>query len=197
MYNYTMMQKYTSQSGLILEYYKQRPGQDIPHSEAVDWATDEWQKLTGKILRDPDRAIRKMAQEGQLVKVAKGVYRYDPDFVQKRALEDFTPEQKKQILERDNYRCVVCGRGVAEGVELQIDHIKPKDFGGKATLENGQTLCAQHNFLKKNYSQTETAKRLFVRLHKSASDLDDKNLVDFTKEVLDLYEKYDIDSHIN
>ena len=46
-----------------------------------------------------------------------------------------------------------------DGVELQVDHIKPKDKGGKATFENGQTLCATHNFRKKNYRQTETGKK--------------------------------------
>ncbi|WP_363316916.1 HNH endonuclease [Helicobacter sp. UBA3407] len=32
-----------------------------------------------------------------------------------------------------------------EGAKLYIDHIKPKDLGGKATLENGQTLCSRRN----------------------------------------------------
>ncbi|WP_366145723.1 HNH endonuclease [Helicobacter sp. UBA3407] len=31
------------------------------------------------------------------------------------------------------------------GRKLYIDHIKPKDLGGKATLENGQTLCSRRN----------------------------------------------------
>ncbi|WP_408648712.1 hypothetical protein [Tumidithrix elongata] len=37
--------------------------------------------------------------------------------------------------------------------------MKPKDMGGLATIENGQTLCSQHNFLKKNLRQTETGKK--------------------------------------
>ena len=43
----------------------------------------------------------------------------------------------------------MCGGGRAEGVEIHADHIKAKEFGGKAEIENGQTLCAQHNFQKK------------------------------------------------
>lgn len=190
------MKTYRSQSELILEYYMNRPNIDIPHQEAVDWATVEWKKLTGKVLRDPDRAIRKMSQQGKLVKVGKGTYRYDPDHVVKRVLEDFSSTQKKQILERDGFKCVICGRGPSDGVELQVDHVKPKDFGGEATIDNGQTLCAQHNFLKKNYSQTEAAKRVFVNMRKLARSLDDKKLVNFTDEILAIYEKYDVDAHI-
>jgi predicted restriction endonuclease len=115
---------------------------------------------TGKVFRDPDRGIRSLSQNGSLIKVAKGVYRYDPDLLQCKELEDFSEAQKQEIMKRDNYRCVVCGRRREEGVELQVDHIKPKDQGGKATIENGETLCAQHNYLKKNFKQTESEKRL-------------------------------------
>ncbi len=75
---------------------------------------------------------------------------------------DFTELQKQEIMKRDSYRCVFCGRGREHGVELQVGYIKPKDQGGKATIDNGVTLCAQHNFQKKNYSQTESGKRFFI-----------------------------------
>ena len=103
----------------------------IEHSEIVDWVVVEYKKRTNKVFRDPDRQIRKFHQEGFLIKVKKGVYRYEPNFVSQRKLEDFSSEQKKLILERDGYRCVICGKGKKEGEELHIDHIKPKDKGGK------------------------------------------------------------------
>ncbi len=149
-----------SQLDLIMEFFNKNPNRDIPHPEVVDWVVKEWHKITGKVFRDPDRGIRSLHQKGYLQKISKGVYRYDPDFVVLRDdLEDFTPQLKKKILERDNYKCVICGMGKNEGVELHVDHIKPKDLGGKATLENGQTLCSKHNFLKKNLKQTETGKK--------------------------------------
>jgi len=135
-----------SQLDLIMEYFKKNSNRDIKHPEIVDWVVAEFKKRTGKVFRDPDRGIRKLAQEGQLIKVAKGVYRYDPAFVVKRELEDFTSAQKEAIMKRDNYRCVICGRGKESGIELQVDHIRPKDQGGRAEIENGETLCAQHNF---------------------------------------------------
>lgn len=188
--------KEISQEDLLMEYYKKNPHRDIPHPEIVDWVTAEYLKRTGNVFRDPDRGIRKLSQRGLLIKEGKGVYKYDPDLVKNRDLEDFTDEQKKAILKRDGYKCVICGRGIKEGVELQVDHIKPKDLGGKATIENGQTLCAQHNFQKKNLNQTETGKKMFIRLYELSKKEGNKELLDFCTQILEVYEKNNINGHI-
>jgi len=185
-----------SQMDFLMSFFKKNPNRDIPHPEIVDWVTEEYKKKTGKVFRDPDRGIRKLHQMGYLIKVKKGVYRYEPKLVKTRVLEDFTPKLKRAILKRDNYRCVICGRGKREGVELHVDHIKPKDLGGKATFDNGQTLCSRCNFLKKNLKQTETGKRLFIRLHELAKKEGEKSLVDFCEEILKVYEKHNINGHI-
>lgn len=191
------MDRQISQLDLIMEFFKANPKRDISHPEVVDWVTSEWQKRTGKVFRDPDRGIRSLHQKGYLQKIAKGIYRYEPESVNIRQdLEDFSPALKKQILERDNYKCVICGIGKNEGVELHIDHIKPKDLGGKATLQNGQTLCARHNFLKKNLKQTETGKKMFIRMLETAKEADDKELIAFLREVLEVYEKHNINGNI-
>lgn len=190
------MKKKTTQAEIVFEFFKKNPNREIPHPEVVDWVVEEYRERTGKVFRDPDRQIRKLSQDGLLQKIQKGVYLYDPDAVVKRELEDFTQKQKKQILERDGYRCVVCGNGIKEGVELHVDHIKPKDSGGKANLENGQTLCAQHNFQKKNLKQTESGKKMFIRLYEQAKALGDEKMVDFCIQILEVYEKNNINGHI-
>lgn len=124
------------------------------------------------------------------------MYKYDPNFVKKVELDDFSPELKKQILERDGYKCVICGRTEKEGYELHIDHILPKDKGGKATLENGQTLCSICNFRKKNYNQTESGKKMFIRLWETAKRINDKETQKFCEEILKTYDKYNINGHI-
>lgn len=186
----------TSQKGLILEFYQKNPLRNIEHPEVVDWATREYKKRTGNIFRDPDRAIRYLHQQGYLIKVSKGVYRYDPKAVKQRQLEDFSEAQKQAILKRDSFKCVICGLGKKEGEELHVDHIKPKDKGGKAVIENGQTLCGKHNYRKKNYQQTETGKRMFIRLLKLARKKGDTELMDFCKEILEVYEKNNINGFI-
>lgn len=184
------------QKDLIVEFFKKNPNRDIKHPEVVDWVVATYKKRTGNVFRDPDRAIRHLAQSGFLIKIAKGVYRYDPEKVHQRELYDFTSAQKKAILERDGYKCVVCGRGLKDGVELHVDHIKPKDRGGEATIENGQTLCGQHNYQKKMLNQTETGKKMFIRLYDLAKAEKNKELMKFCADVLETYEKHDINGHI-
>jgi len=116
-------------SDLAIEYFKQHPNKNMSHLVVVDWTEDQYKKIYNKKPRDTWRAIRKLHQEGFLIKVKKGVYRYDPSYVNKKEIEDFSPELKKMIFERDGYKCVICGRTANEGYELHVDHILPKDKG--------------------------------------------------------------------
>lgn len=185
-----------TQAEFILSYYKKYPNKDIPHQEVVDWATEAYRKETGKVLRDADRAIRKLHQAGQLMKIAKGLYRYDPDQIKNPQLEDFSEKDKQTILKRDGYQCVICRNGRQEGIELQVDHIKPKDRGGKAEILNGQTLCAEHNFRKKNYGQTESGKKMFIRLLELAKKEGDTKTVVFCEAILATFDEHDVNGHI-
>jgi hypothetical protein len=133
---------------------------------------------------------------GFLIKIKKGIYKYTPKNVEEKDLNNFNQKQKNEILKRDSYKCVICGKGEKEGEELHVDHIKPKDKGGKATIENGQTLCSRHNMLKKNLEQTETGKKMFIRLNRLAQEEGDKILLDFSYDILQVYEKYGINGHI-
>ena len=184
------------QRDLIIEFFKKNPDRDIKHPEVVDWVVATYKERTGNVFRDPDRAIRKLSQTGFLIKISKGIYRYDPKKAFTRELEDFTAAQKEAILKRDDYKCVICGRGKKDGVDLQVDHIKPKDRGGEATIENGQTLCAQHNFIKKNLKQTETGKKMYIRLYELAKSEKNEELIKFCEDILNVYEKHDINGHI-
>jgi len=191
-----MKRKQLSISDLIIKYFKKHPYKDITHAPVVDWVEKQFIKLYNKKPRDTWRAIRMLHQQGFLIKVKKGIYRYEPNYNQLKELDEFTPELKKKILERDGYKCVICGRGEKEGYELHVDHILPKDKGGKATLENGQILCSICNFRKKNYNQTESGKKMFIRLWETAIKIRDKETQKFCEDILNTYEKYNINGHI-
>ena len=56
---------------------------------------------------------------------------------------------KRVILEQDDYKCQLCGRGKGEGGVRQLDvaHIVPWKAGGASTPENMQALCHSCNCL--------------------------------------------------
>lgn len=79
---------------------------------------------------------------------------------------------------------------------ISIDHIKPRNLGGRAVVENSQTLCAHHNFIKKQSNQTETGKRMFIRLYDLAKKEGNQELSSFCCAILETYEKYHMNDHI-
>lgn len=190
-----------TQSELVLSYFMARPNEAIRHFSSKKDLEEAYFAATGKRFEDSDRTIRKLHDEGKLVKVSKGTYMYDPNHQPTVALQDFSPEVKGQAMERDGHKCVICGLGQKDGVELQIDHILPRSKGGDASLENAQTLCAGHNFSKKNLGQMEHGKKLFLKLKEKAAKLADSeegtNLVKFCDEILEVYDKYKIDDQID
>ena len=184
------------QLSIIREYFEMYPNVDIHTKDVVDWVTSAYLERSGKIFRDPDRGIRSLYQRGFLQKIAKGVYKYVPDYAHNKRQENFTTAQKNKILKRDGYKCVICGAGRENGAELHVDHIKPKDMGGLAAIENGQTLCSRHNFLKKNLKQTETGKKMFIRLYELSKKEHNKELKAFCETVLQTFEDFNINEHI-
>lgn len=60
------------------------------------------------------------------------------------------PAIRYDILKRDNYKCVICGRSPANNdkVKLEVDHIVPVSKGGKNHIENLRTLCDECNLGK-------------------------------------------------
>jgi hypothetical protein len=186
------------QVGIALEYFLERPDQDIDHSDAVPWIQGSCHSRLGEACKDPDRAIRRLADMKIIRKVSKGVYRFEPDNLYPTIPEEFDNGTKIAALERDHWKCVVCGQGKAEGLELQVDHIVPRANGGSGDLENAQTLCGKHNYMKKKLDQLAFGKKLFKRARDRAkedlaSSPDAQKIVSFCDEVLAVYEKYNID----
>lgn len=195
-----MLEKRISQIEFVKSYFLQRPMMIISHGQAKADLENAYLTIMGKRLEDSDRAIRKLHGDGFLEKVAKGQYMYNPDTAGKKDFNEFTQAEKNEILKRDGYKCVVCGLGRENGLDLHIDHIKPRSLGGQGTIENGQVLCAPHNFIKKNLSQTESGKKAFIRLlelvESAPDDPSASKYQDFLHDVLGVYEKYGIDDHI-
>ncbi len=54
------------------------------------------------------------------------------------------------ILNRDNFTCVICGASSRQGARLHVDHIVPVSKGGKSVPSNLRTLCERCNIGKSN-----------------------------------------------
>ena len=61
-----------------------------------------------------------------------------------------TDSLRYDILKRDGFRCVICGRTANDGVKLHVDHIIPIAKGGKTVKENLRTLCEECNWGKRD-----------------------------------------------
>lgn len=65
--------------------------------------------------------------------------------------KELKPRHKKEILERDKYRCTNCG----SHKNLCIDHKTPISRGGDNSQDNLQTLCRKCNCSKGNKTMQE------------------------------------------
>ena len=66
-------------------------------------------------------------------------------------------EQRKAILERDQYTCQDCGHHGQPGQgedDLQVHHIMPRAYGGTNDPDNLMTLCSACHVARDNLAQT-------------------------------------------
>lgn len=56
---------------------------------------------------------------------------------------------RENLFDRDNYRCQYCGN-IYEARELNMDHVIPRDKGGRTSWENIVTSCIKCNSRKAN-----------------------------------------------
>jgi len=172
----------------IKEFFEEHPNEEVEHDKVVDYVF----KFIPKA-RDPWRAIRKLYQEGWLIKVRKGVYKRIPGYKGHDVFTPFSKEVKEKIFEKDNHKCVVCGNGTHNGYEICADHIKPQAQGGKSTFENGQTLCSEHNLMKKRYGTTVFLGKYCKRMIKKAQENSDNKVEEMFKKILEILEEYNLD----
>lgn len=56
-----------------------------------------------------------------------------------------TESKRYDIMKRDGFKCILCGRSAADGVKLHVDHIKPIAKYGESDDNNLRTLCEECN----------------------------------------------------
>jgi hypothetical protein len=140
--------------------------------------------------QDPWRTVRKLYQDGWLIKVRKGVYQRIPGHAGRAVDEHFTPSVREEIYRHDHSRCVVCGNGPHNGHEIHADHIRPRQLGGQSTVENGQTLCSEHNLLKKTYGTYDFYAHLVSRHEQEARSANDTRHAEMLAKIQSILREY-------
>ncbi len=175
------IEKPKSIEAIACEYFETHPNQDVTQEEITSYI-----RSLRPDAQDPWRSVRKLYQDGYLIKVKKGVYKRVPDYQGNAVDEHFTEEVRKQIFERDHHQCVVCSNGPHNGYEIHADHIRPRQLGGLSITENGQTLCSEHNMLKKTYGTYDFYARLVIRLEEEAKEAEDIKHHKMLKKILEI-----------
>jgi len=101
----------------------------------------------GKNIVEDDIVHKEEIGEKKTIKIEKDVKRTIP------------LKLRLDVLGRDNFRCIYCGRSPATevGVILHIDHIVPFSKGGKSTLDNLQILCSDCNLGKSDRNDVKAS----------------------------------------
>ena len=151
---------------------------------------DELLKNFGiKPFKDRGRDVRSLNANGLIISTKKGYYMFTGEFGENVG-EFFTPKLREKILKRDNYKCQSCGMGNKRSRDLVADHIIPRPKNGKATYENGMTLCTRCNNIKRDYGGLSFGKKMFEKHLTLAEKKNDINHINFLKEVLGVFKKF-------
>jgi len=77
----------------------------------------------------------------------------------KKQRNPLTKSNRIDVLQRDNYKCKLCGIS-SKQTPLQVDHILPVDRGGGDEMKNLITLCVPCNQSKSNRFYSDISKML-------------------------------------
>ena len=108
---------------------------------AVLWGIEA---IVTMFIRDHKKAKRKQAREKRRLEYQDRRMANDAEHAK------VTRAMRYDVLRRDDFHCVRCGRGREDGVKLHVDHIVPVSRGGKTVMSNLQTLCEDCNCGKGN-----------------------------------------------
>lgn len=104
-----------------------------------------WQTEVDELVEQYEASIRSKEADESLLEQAK-------ELAGKRI--KVMPSMRWQVFQRDNWKCVACGKHPDDDIWLEVDHIIPRSKGGKNEITNYQTLCNVCNIGKSNKNDT-------------------------------------------
>jgi len=73
------------------------------------------------------------------------------------------PEKRKELFDRDSWKCYLCGKKVTEE-DAVLDHYIPQCKGGTDNKENLKTACCSCNSIKSGKSYEEAAPLILQKI---------------------------------
>ena len=108
----------------------------------------ELEKITKELESDEltlDDSIENANDEYDEITSKRGIYEYVLSGNEKcLSIRAFKDKEKRKVYERQKGICPKCKRHF-DIDEMQVDHIKPWNKGGKTNSDNCQVLCKKHN----------------------------------------------------
>ena len=158
----------------------------------------DYKKATGNVFGDPTRTARKLHELGRLQRSPKGklqYFWYDSKLDNVADVEVFTEEEKIIILEKYDYQCAICNKGVADGVKVTVGYAVSVKRGGKLDIANGRVLCPRHKFILETAQDSEVSAANFRKLRKDFPQIGKTSArgMKFWEEFLDLMIRHGID----
>lgn len=115
----------------------------------IDLPKQTFGACDGKPLPKPKRETREQAKAAKRAEIDGIKREAEKKAGVKRSRPSGPSERTKlDVLKRDGHACLLCGRGVLDGVKLQVDHIHPVAACGMNNEGNLATLCEEHNRAK-------------------------------------------------
>ncbi len=128
----------------LINFFLGNVGVFIPNSKIQELAK----------IQDWPRMIRSLRQEGWEIEYNKKLNGYTlisgEKKINKKGRTQIPGNIRYFIIQRDDSKCQRCGKGIQDGIKLEVDHKLPVDWGGGNDTNNLWTLCNICNGGKKN-----------------------------------------------
>ena len=182
----------------VMEWFRTHELEKFTNRQLETALRRDYKKATGKVFGDPTRTARKLHELGRVQRSPKGRTQYfwfDSKLDNVGETEVFTEDEKTAILEKYDYQCAVCNKGVSDGVKVTVGYAVSVKRGGKLDIANGRVLCPRHKFILETAQDSEVSAVNFRKLRKEFPQIGKTSArgMKFWEEFADLLARYDIE----
>jgi hypothetical protein len=191
-----MVEKYPKLD-FVMQWFRSHELEKFTNRQLETALRRDYKKVADKVFGDPTRTARKLHELGRVQRSPKGrtqYFWYDSKLDNVGEMEVFSEDEITIILEKYDYQCAVCKKGVADGIKVTVGYAVSVKRGGKLDVANGRVLCPRHKFILETAQDSEVSAVNFRKLRKAFPQIGKSSAkgMKFWEEFADLLERYDI-----